>query len=138
MPVIDPSGGPANRTRSRTSTQQRSPGNGAGAPSDPDPDAGPLALPQSSLPGSTSEVAMRMPCGREVALKVAASGYREEETLRNEVQAYLAVQDLWNRGVPELLLAGDLCAVGSGYGLGTAVLSGRPLQKGCRSTPRRA
>ncbi|CAL8471266.1 g10808 [Coccomyxa elongata] len=72
----------------------------------------------------------RMPCGRKVALKVAASGYREEEMLRNEANAYLAIQDLWNKGVPGLLLAGDLCAIGGGYGLGTSVLPGRPLQPG--------
>ncbi len=64
-------------------------------------------------------VVYRRPCGRKVALKVAASGYREEEMLRNEAKAYLAVQDLWNKGVPELLLAGELRAVGGGYGLGT-------------------
>ncbi len=71
-----------------------------------------------------------MPCGRKVALKIAYSDSLEEEMLCNEAKAYLAVQDLWNKGVPELLLAGDLCALGGGYGLGTVVLSGRPLQPG--------
>ncbi len=71
-----------------------------------------------------------MPNGRKVALKIAMCGYVEEEMLLNEASAYLAVQDLWNKGVPELLLAGNLRALGGGYGLGTSVLPGRPLQPG--------
>ncbi len=72
----------------------------------------------------------RMPCGRKVALKIALCGSHEEVMLRAEATAYLALQDLWNKGIPELLLAGDLRALGGGYGLGTCVLPGRLLQKG--------
>ena len=52
--VIDPSGGPANRTRSSTSAQQPPPGNGTEGPFDSDMDAGPLRSPQSDPPGSTN------------------------------------------------------------------------------------
>ena len=71
-----------------------------------------------------------MPCVRKVAVKVAVCGSREEEMLRTEATAYLALQDLCNKGVPELLMAGKLRALGGGYGLGTCALPGRSLQKG--------
>ncbi|CAL8471202.1 g10744 [Coccomyxa elongata] len=162
LPRIEPSGGPASRTRSRTAAQQPLLSDRAEASSGSDLDANLPASPQSVLPASSStqrKLTMRlaqaaatfkrdwvmgflgkgalgevfwarMPCRRKMALKVAASGCREEEMLRNEANAYFAVQDLWNEAVPELLLAGDLQAVGGGYGLGTAVLPGRPLQPG--------
>ncbi|BDA48478.1 hypothetical protein COCOBI_12-1570 [Coccomyxa sp. Obi] len=72
----------------------------------------------------------RMPSGRPVALKLAGSGDPEEHLLQNEARAYLALQDLWGKGVPELVLAGPLVAFGSGYALGTSLLPGRPLQHG--------
>ncbi len=71
-----------------------------------------------------------MPCGRSVALKLAPARGDEADMLRNEAHAYLALQDLWGKDVPELLLAGPLVTFGSGYALGTALLPGRPLQQG--------
>ncbi|CAL8471253.1 g10795 [Coccomyxa elongata] len=155
LPSLLRSEGPASRTRSRTASQQTPPSNRAEASSDSGLDVD--LLPGSTSAqgkaamrlaraaaaferdwvmgflgaGALGEVLWgRMPCGRKVALKVAACGYRKEEMLRNEAKAYLAVQHLWNKGVPELLLAGELRAVGGSYGLGTSVLPGRPLQPG--------
>ena len=53
--------------------------------------------------------------------------------LQNEARAYLALQDLWGKDVPELLLAGPLVTFGSGYALGTSLLPGRSLQQGAGS-----
>ncbi|CAL8462640.1 g2173 [Coccomyxa elongata] len=72
----------------------------------------------------------RMPCGRLVALKLAPPGSPEEDMLRNEAMVYLVLQELWNKDVPELLLAGPLRAFRSGYALGTCLSPGRPLQEG--------
>ncbi len=72
----------------------------------------------------------RMPCGRLVAFKLAPPGSHEEEMLRRETAVYLKLQDLWNKDVPELLMAGPLRAFRSGSALGTCLLPGRRLQKG--------
>lgn len=72
----------------------------------------------------------RMPCGRSVALKLAPLGSPEAQMLRTEATVYLVLQELWNKDVPELLLAGPMRAFRSGYALGTCLLPGRPLQKG--------
>ncbi|BDA46513.1 hypothetical protein COCOBI_08-6070 [Coccomyxa sp. Obi] len=72
----------------------------------------------------------RLPCGRSVALKLAPPGSREGEMLRKEADVYMVLQELWNKNVPELLLAGPLHAFRSGYALGTCLLPGRRLQKG--------
>ncbi len=50
--------------------------------------------------------------------------------LRKEAMVYLVLQELWNKDVPELLLAGPLRAFRSGYALGTCLSPGRPLQEG--------
>ncbi len=71
-----------------------------------------------------------MPCGRSLALKLAPARCVKEDMLRNEAHAYLVLQDLWGKDVPELLLAGPFATFGSGYALGTSLLPGRPLQQG--------
>ncbi len=53
--------------------------------------------------------------------------------LQNEAHAYLALQDLWGKDIPELLLAGPLATFGSGCALGTSLLPGRPLRQGAGS-----
>lgn len=92
-----------------------------------------MLIPDAAFFLTPARIACRLPCGQEVALKLAPSGSAEEQQLKREARAYRAVQELWGAGVPELLLAGPLVAFGPGYGVGTAVLPGRRLQPGAAS-----
>jgi hypothetical protein len=72
----------------------------------------------------------RLPDGSQWAVKVAPRGSEKEMQLRHEAKGYLTVRELWKAGVPEVLLAGPLLAIGVGYGIGTALVPGHPLQPG--------
>ncbi|KAK9901318.1 hypothetical protein WJX75_006159 [Coccomyxa subellipsoidea] len=73
---------------------------------------------------------VRLPDGSQWAVKVAPRGSEKEMQLRHEAKGYLTVRELWKAGVPEVLLAGPLLAIGVGYGIGTALVPGHPLQPG--------
>lgn len=93
----------------------------------------PCTLASSAFRGLKPQLtydACRLPDGSQLAVKVAPCGSEKEMQLRHEAKGYLTVRELWKVHVPELLLAGPLLTIGDGYGIGTALVPGHPLQPG--------